>query len=377
MRAISFLVVTALAASVSAQADLDLQQAPASPAYVLLGVEPASVERPGDPTDLAFSLLTATESLSVLPRNYALSVAPYWLLGAGERVTFDQWRQEGSLWTNLAQTLDISLAAASQEGDDDDLTSLGAGLRFSLRRGAIPATEAARRLAELEAAQRVAAEDLGARLVALESADSLLTALEAVLFTPGLAPAAQAAVEQAIAQRRETLAASLAPLAREEYFARLQELAAQVDLRRLGFKLDVAGGLTGDFPQRQVEDGRLGRAGAWVTGGYDGPRWSSLAVVRWLTTPDERSLDAGARVIYAGSSRFAASVEGLGRWYSGADATADTWRACLIVDYTVAPNRTLSFTFGRDFAGRTTGNLLAAVQLLLGFGAARTAGPGG
>lgn len=358
MRASSLLMMVAVAAVAHAQADLDLAQAPASPAYVLLGVEPASVERPGDPTDLAFSLLTATEGLSVLPRHYALSVAPYWLLGAGERVTFAEWRREADLWTTLAQTLDISVATASPE--DEDLTSLGAGLRFSLRRGTVPQSAA---LADLEAAQRAAAADAGAQLAALEGADSLLVALEQILLAPGLAPAAREPIERAIAARREALVASLVPLPHD----RLQELASRVDLRRRGWKLDLAGGVTGDFPGRKVETGRFGRAGAWFTGGYDGPKWSSLGVVRWLTTADESSLDAGARVVFVGSSRFAASAEGLGRWRPG----ADTWRGCLIVDYTVAPNRTLSFTFGRDFSGRPTGNLLAAVQLLLGFGAAR------
>jgi hypothetical protein len=363
-------VMGLLATAAAAQTDLDLLQSPASPAYVLLGVEPASVERPGDPTDLAFSLLTATETLSVLPQNYAVSFAPYWLAGAGQRLTFDQWRREGSLGATIMQTLDISLAAASRETDD---TSLGAGLRFSLRRGTIPASAAASELADLEAAQRDAARDLGARLVAAESADSLLIALEAVLFTPGLSAEASAVVESAIAARRAELVAALEPLAQAEHFARLSALAAELDLRRLGFKLDVAGGITGDFPQRDVDQGRLARAGAWLTGGYDGTRWTALGVARWMTEDNAGSWDAGGRVIYAGSRRFAASIEGLGRWYTGSSPLDDTWRATLIVDYKVAANRTLSFSFGRDFAERSTGNLIAAVQLLLGFGAARTA----
>jgi hypothetical protein len=371
VRPFMLVCLSLLAAAAAAQPDLQLLQAPSSPAFVLLGVEPASVERPGDPSDLSVSLLTATQKFSVLPQNYAMGFAPYWLLGAGKRVTFDQWRREGSLATTIAQTLDLSFAAVSRE---TDVTALGVGLRFSLRRGSIPASAAADRLAELEAAQLDAARDLSARIMAAESADTVMTALEAVLLTPGLTPEASAVVEQAIATRRTQLVAALEPLAREKYYAKLGELAAQVDLRRQGFKLDFAGGATGDFPGRKVEDGRLDRGGAWLTGGYEGSRFAFLGVARWMAEnvaggDNVSSFDAGARVVYAGARRFAASLEGLNRW-SSAD---DTWRASLIVDYDVLPNRTLSVSLGRDFEGRATGNLIAAVQLLMGFGAKRAA----
>ena len=47
------------------------------------------------------------------------------------------------------------------------------------------------------------------------------------------------------------------------------------------------------------------------------------------------------------------------------------WRIAFSLDYAVAKNRSIALTFGQDFEGNQTGNLLAAVNVLLGFGTAR------
>jgi hypothetical protein len=52
----------------------------------------------------------------------------------------------------------------------------------------------------------------------------------------------------------------------------------------------------------------------------------------------------------------------------------ERWRLALMVDYHVGKSKTLSLTFGRSFEGEQSGNLLALLNLLLGFGSTRDLG---
>ena len=55
---------------------------PTSPAFTLLGIAPTDIERPTTPRAFAVSLLSALRDGdgSLLPRDFALEVAPYWLV---------------------------------------------------------------------------------------------------------------------------------------------------------------------------------------------------------------------------------------------------------------------------------------------------------
>src|SRR4051812_24975372 len=55
---------------------------PEAPAFVLLGVSPSQIDRPTTPRALTISVISASfDSDNLLPHNYALQVAPYWLKG--------------------------------------------------------------------------------------------------------------------------------------------------------------------------------------------------------------------------------------------------------------------------------------------------------
>ena len=90
-----------------------------------------------------------------------------------------------------------------------------------------------------------------------------------------------------------------------------------------------------------------------------------------LEGENSNSKDLGGRIIWDSEGRLGLSGEVLGRWFSSSSPLEDTWRATVIADYDVGSNKTLSFSFGRDFEGGLTGNLVAAVQFIMGFGAKR------
>jgi len=87
--ALALLVIGASATDAQAQGTpappqpafpLDLT-VPDLPAFILLGVSPTEIARPTLPTALSANVSTSSSnSTNLLPTNYALEIAPYWML---------------------------------------------------------------------------------------------------------------------------------------------------------------------------------------------------------------------------------------------------------------------------------------------------------
>src|SRR5215210_5367154 len=105
------LVLLAVAADALAQSDkkvaIDDLSAPQSPAFILLGVAPTSVERPDTPKALGLNFLDKVATGNGFPRNYALQVAPYWL-ASHPNLQFGEY-QNPNVKQSILQTLLISV----------------------------------------------------------------------------------------------------------------------------------------------------------------------------------------------------------------------------------------------------------------------------
>src|SRR5438128_12143539 len=62
--------------------DFDKLRTPASPAFVVLDVSPTAIQRPTQPSTLAFALLQglSLDEPQTAAGNFSLEVAPYWLV---------------------------------------------------------------------------------------------------------------------------------------------------------------------------------------------------------------------------------------------------------------------------------------------------------
>jgi hypothetical protein len=210
-----------------AQVQIDDLAAPSSPAFVLLDVAPASVERPDTPKQLTLNLLNSIASASGFPDNYALEVAPYWL-ASHPTLTFDAYQNPG-VWQSMAQTFAVSIATSpipgAPSGAEPLGTNLGLGLRVSVYNGrASPAVE------------------------------RLVRELEGVNF--------EILDEEARARQGGTPADTKALLAEASALA-LRIQAA--DAERVGFFLTLAGGQVWAYPDDNVRNFDVGRRGFWVT----------------------------------------------------------------------------------------------------------------
>jgi hypothetical protein len=96
---------------------LDDVRAPTSPAFILLGVAPASVERPQTARAAAVSLLSALGQNDFIPDNFAIEFAPYsWLPQADKPLDTATFERAGG--QTILENLAISMATSRSEGSD-------------------------------------------------------------------------------------------------------------------------------------------------------------------------------------------------------------------------------------------------------------------
>ncbi len=86
---------------------------PSAPGFVILGVEPTSVERPMTPRAFAFSLASIATSPEILPRDYAIEASPYWLVPQDD-LTYEEF-YSNNLLKNLYRGLSLSIAVSRDE----------------------------------------------------------------------------------------------------------------------------------------------------------------------------------------------------------------------------------------------------------------------
>jgi hypothetical protein len=337
-------LVASWAASLGAQApgaaqSVDDLAVSGAPAFVLLGVEPATVQRPVTPRGLKASLLALPGGGGDgVPRTFALEVTPYWL-PSRPRFTVDQWFAPG-LGPRLARTTSVAIAtaptAAGSGGGGDSGTSVAASVRTALWTPGMPAGFARTRDLVVRA--------LGACVLRDAPADSVC--VDSVRTSP-----AAAALRTAIAHPR-------------------------------GLTVELAGGLSGDAPDDVAERLRWRRTGVWLTPSYrvDG-RLEAVAVARWLRVrpdagPAVGTLDAGARLLWRPTPRVGFSGEVVGRRYG--DRVDDgapggrrrTARYGALVEYAASEQWFVFYAFGKDFAaaGAPRSRLLTSLGLNVGAG---------
>jgi hypothetical protein len=124
------------AAAQTAGPTIEDLKTPDSPGFVLLGVSPSAIERPSTPKALAVSLLSAvTKGDNLLPSDYAVTVAPYWLVGHSGLLATTYY--DPGVAQSLRQTFAISFASAKSTVSEgaSGATDLGVGFRAAVLEG--------------------------------------------------------------------------------------------------------------------------------------------------------------------------------------------------------------------------------------------------
>ncbi|MFH1861808.1 MAG: hypothetical protein ABH878_03250 [bacterium] len=342
--------------------------APAAPGFTLLGIEPAAVERPGNVSDFAVFLLNRTENSEALLQDWAVEFAPYWIF-AGQNLRYEDYRKN-TLSANLLQSLALSAAVSSGDSTSADL---GLGLRFALLRGEIDPSSTSSMDNLLQAVKSLSANFDNA----WRDSCSKDSAIQALLTLPANVSQAELdSLAKQINDRQDDIKQQIIQY-QEVQIAEIEKISEKIVIRRIGWKVDAAGGAACTFLEREFDKGRINRWGFWLTGGKEWQQNSAFGVLRIMGEPDydgTLSLDAGGRVYMHTKRKTSISLEAVYRWLPNLESTEENnlekndWRLALILDYSLGVNKSMSFTFGRDMENQKAGNLIALLHIALGFG---------
>lgn len=349
MQRLTVILVLLLGCAVTAAAqvvEIDDLTAPTSPAFILLEVSPAAVERPENAKTFAVNLLNKLSSTKGLPQNYALEVTPYWL-ASHTGLEFHEY-QKPSPGQSIMQSFALSVATVpmpgATTGADPVGTRLGMGMRMNIFNGK-PDTALETKVGLLADAQ-----------------DRFLTARRA----------------------GDAAGAATAGMDLEKYALEIQSL----DTERVGFFLALAAGQVWAFPEDDAARRTAEKSGIWLTPSYrfracnvgrDEPceqRVDIVGVVRELkSTGQDARWDYGGRLVWRASRELYLSAESLHRRDRLAAGTvtaqAGSDRTVGLLEYRIKKDLVLYGSFGRDFMkDNGVKPLVSLFGLNLGFGTA-------
>jgi hypothetical protein len=314
--------------------EIDALRVPAAPAFTLLGIEPASVERPGTYRALFASALSAARDRG-LPDSWALEAAPYWL-APRPGLTVEAMRNAGIIQT-IRQTFAVSVVTSSYELGTDGAAAartgkwIGGGARVQLADGSVDAAVVGPLEAELRS-----------------------------LHTQCLL--------------RDDTEACIEELAVSDVALRIQAAAR----RTTGFVFELAAAIVGDIPTDTARQAHVSRFGAWVT-----PAWRTaagpeiIAVGRFVhdveRATDANVWDAGGRLHWE-LPLLALSGELLHRWVrpeTGAPLSSTRYGGMIEIQINNDWYATYSFGRGHGEADFAPGTATFYSTLSINVGAGR------
>ncbi len=370
-RCLRLVIVAAQAvpAALPAQADslpaFNALRTPASPAFVLLGVEPTSVERPNTPSQLALTVLNKTDQLTSLPRDFALEVSPFWLF----HHPTPTWKQDSTrgILASIARTATFSVATAQRGSTGAPLTGISLGVRAALASGSL-APETRAKLRQLEQALG-APTKIAASIVADLGRDANDQLRQEIVEARG-----DSAKIAAATRRHEERMGVVHDLALQDPRVRtlLDSITQEFDgftVQRSGLLLEVAGGGVWNAPSSVFDSAKFQGWGAWLTASYEAPAWSIVALGRYLavdTTGAFNKFDFGVRLINT-SRRYALSTEYVDRYFLGSGAPPHQYRVVGLFSYQMQKGMWVDLTFGKGFDTMTAGSLVAQLGLSFDF----------
>lgn len=389
--------------------NFDQLRAPSSPAFNLLGISPTDIERPKNPTDFAFSLSNASNNLSTVPKSYALEMAPFWVFGG--KSSFAQFIDNKNIGNNIKQTLVFSLGSttASSVKDSSEFRQIGISVKFSIFRGRV-GKEFAKWDSTATSVLTQYTKNVKEIRDSLRNADSAATNDLRKLIAkyrvsdPGRV-AGLAKALQSIADAENTKATILIKqydsTKNRSYVAQLSQLSAQTSFRRYGFTMDWAAGSVIDFPDSSFNRSYLSKFATWFTFGYEWQNGNNVMFLaryaanmnrfykndlnQLVRDIDIGDLDLGIRFYRDFTDKLTLSFEYINRlpFYSETNYAANnvstpsrTDKYDFSLNYKVGKNQNLSFTYGKNYDNTVTksGNLIAAVNFMIGLGSARGTG---
>ena len=373
--------------------NLDLLEAPSSPAFNLLGISSSSIERPTSLNSFRLSIQNATSNFSKFPSNYAVEFAPASIFNIKNQTLdkFNSTKTKDVFWQSFSIAFGLTRTNKNDTEKDDSTmsTKLGIGIKFSIIRphwddSTQRYMDSITKYLDYTNGERKTwfltyPEILKIDALIIAVGNSSLT-LEKRIDSINVLNGNKTALQQSLV-KNFTKVDSIAS-------KNLQRLAKGLKITRKGIFLDFASGVVLDFPNDQFNNCIVAKAGGWLTGGYENGGnngLSVLAIARYLYQPDKifaddsgkiktkniSTFDGGSKLAFTGfQGKFSLSAEAIYRSVLNDNVIKPSWRFTFNAEYSVGFNQKLTFAIGKNFNGPITksGNLIAALNFIKGFG---------
>lgn len=375
---------------------IDGLKTPSSPAFTILGISPTAIERPQTPKAFALSIVENVQEGGHLPGNFALDIAPYWIVPA-KKLTFDKYFNP-TLGQSSLQNLTFSLATS--KGSVDSVgTFLSAGLRTILISGRpggkVNELQYSAAYIQNKYIRKAMKDHL---MVFILSRDynnltnlrrNLDTLEERLIANPtifdGIPPEnVGSAVESSFSLIRSKLEGKQAET-QEEVELLLNEISSEIEglvekelsklarefqeasKQRIGFILEMAGAVASHYPMNSIDSGNVAGYAVWLTPMYSWKNFDLIGVFRYLRVENyhESYIDVGLR-INVRYGDVGVSVENLFR-----NQGDNRNQYSINLDYKIKDGLYLTGTFGKQHDQAIlsdTGNLIAILGINFGLG---------
>lgn len=398
-----FLLVTGISltgfnqVTVDTTIKLDLLKSPASPAFNILGIALSDVERPTDLNSFTLSLQEASNNFTTIPQSYAFQVAPFLL--SKRKFSLNEF-DKGKHAFKQSFLISAGFTHMGPEGKEDvdslKTTKIGLGLKFSIIRPEWSSTtrDAYSRLVNAQKELLASFHDFENQQEKNDTLTEFRKKLQLLEENETLTREQQDSstklkeeIGRLVEEIGETANKNLPSSAAYE---KTKNAAMAFKTERKGLFLDFSGGVAFDFPDNRFNNSKVYRGGMWLTGGYENGNKgvTSLFIARYLYHPETifadpggiikggevSTFDVGGKLLLdISKEKFFFSAEGIYRSILGNSAVDPSWRLVVNAEYDLGVNRKITFAFGRDFDGTISkgGNLVAAINLIAGFGAER------
>lgn len=391
---------------------IDDLKAPASPAFTILGINPTSIERPETPRVLGVTILNNFSSINVLPKSFAFDVAPYWLCSHPD-LTFDMYyyNKNSNILDNLWRNFSVSIATTPLDSPKVG-TSLGFGVHTILTTFSKPGKN-------LDENVNAYKEILKIQVYRVD----LLNNISKMNYSRfgEIGDAIKKEISSFILN--QNVLSDMNPKKKEDYLKLLEkyllqslnekrdsenlndtslidskrandiikyikdkmieiadtqvkvarEKVREQEKKRVGFLLEFAAAVAGEFKDDSIKYGEFSKIGAWITPMYSmTDAIDIIGIVRYLVLYENKEIkshkvDAGLRLLIRNKS-FGFSFEGIARTEAGKTTHQ---RFAFNLDYKLADDIYVTGTFGKDFEGKPIigkGDLITLLGINFGMG---------
>lgn len=385
-----------ITSNVSAQKEINIEdlKTPNSPGFQILDIAPTSIERPVNPKALAVSLLSLTSSGTVIPKNFAMEISPYWYTKSDnasvyQYLSINTENKETSDFSGILRKMSISIASVFSDSTSGSLIKNTNYISFGVRTNLFTYRTAAQneklqqslkniteKIKEIKSNDVEKKKLLGLRVKYRNDLNNEPDQDKKAVIISKIA-SIETQIDNLIEASPEEMEKKLDA---DEDVQKNMKLLKEFPL----FQLDGAFAYSEAIPGNKYENNRFNRSGFWFNASLNAfsidkekleDNLSILGTLRFIrdnalveNTLDEfkknKAFDYGFKAEYTVKD-FSISIEYLKREYSG-NSALNSERTVGVLEYKLNDNLYFTGTYGKNFGQEN--NLFTLFGINYGFG---------